>query len=276
MIDYLSKKYNYMLQNGDPRVAHLPLMENPILNTISVLLYLYIVKIAGPAFMKDRKPYEFKRILFMYNMVLVALSGWMFYEFMAAGWWNDYSYECEECDYSVSPRNERMIRVCWVFWISKHIEFFDTYFFILKKKWHQVSTLHVVHHTLMAFTWWFGVKFSPGGLGTFHAMVNSLVHTVMYFYYGISALGPEYRRYIWWKKYLTTFQMTQFVVVVGHMLNIGIRFPNCTYPTAFKIIIACYGVLFYYLFAGFFQSAYGKSTSTQKTNGVSNGTKKLE
>ena len=45
---------------------------------------------------------------------------------MAAGWWNDYSYECEECDYSVSPRNERMIRVCWVFWISKHIEFFDT------------------------------------------------------------------------------------------------------------------------------------------------------
>ena len=61
-------------------MAHLPLMENPILNTISVLLYLYIVKIAGPAFMKDRKPYEFRRILFIYNMVLVALSGWMFYE----------------------------------------------------------------------------------------------------------------------------------------------------------------------------------------------------
>ena len=49
-------------------------MENPILNTISVLFYLYIVKIAGPAFMKDRKPYEFRRILFVYNMVLVALS----------------------------------------------------------------------------------------------------------------------------------------------------------------------------------------------------------
>ena len=55
-------------------------MDNPVLNTISVLLYLYIVKIAGPAFMKDRKPYEFRRILFVYNMVLVALSGWMFYE----------------------------------------------------------------------------------------------------------------------------------------------------------------------------------------------------
>ena len=59
----------------------------------------------------------------------------------------------------------------------------------------------------MAFTWWFGVKHSPGGLGTFHAMVNCAVHTVMYFYYAISALGPEYRHLIWWKKYLTTFQM---------------------------------------------------------------------
>ena len=70
-----------------------------------------------------------------------------------------------------------------------------------------MSTLHVVHHTLMAFTWWFGVKHSPGGLGTFHAMINSAVHTVMYFYYAVAALGPRYRHLIWWKKYLTTFQM---------------------------------------------------------------------
>ena len=140
-----------------------------------------------------------------------------------------------------------------------------------------MSTLHVVHHTLMAFTWWFGVKHSPGGLGTFHAMINSAVHTVMYFYYAVSALGPRYRHLIWWKKYLTTFQMvrlllelipksysfflqTQFVLVVVHMLNIAIRHPTCVYPTPFKIIIACYGVLFYYLFAGFWSKAYTKKT----------------
>ena len=87
------------------------------------------------------------------------------------------------------------------------------YFFILKQKWEHVSTLHVVHHTLMAFTWWWGVKFSPGGLGTFHAMINSLVHFVMYAYYGLSALGPEYRKYLWWKKYLTTFQMVSRVKI---------------------------------------------------------------
>ena len=40
-------------------------------------------------------------------------------QFLAAGWWNDYSFECEECDYSDTPRNRRMINVAWVFWISK-------------------------------------------------------------------------------------------------------------------------------------------------------------
>lgn len=29
----------------------------------------------------------------------------------------------------------------------------------------------------------------------------------MYFYYMVAALGPKYQKYIWWKKYLTAFQM---------------------------------------------------------------------
>ena len=61
-------------------MADYPLMDNPIWNTVSVLLYLYIVYYGGPAFMKDRKPFEFRKFLFVYNMALVVLSGWMFYE----------------------------------------------------------------------------------------------------------------------------------------------------------------------------------------------------
>jgi len=267
MLDFLRSKYEEAISHADPRVASYPLMDNPIWNTVSVLLYLYIVYYGGPAFMKDRKPFEFRKFLFVYNMALVVLSGWMFYEFGAAGWWSGYSFQCEEFS-KEDPMNERMVRVAWVFWISKHVEFFDTYFFILKQKWNQVSTLHVVHHTLMAYTWWWGVKISPGGLGTFHAWINSLVHFVMYFYYGMSALGPEYRKFLWWKKYLTNFQMTQFVVVVGHMANIMIRFPDCSYPGPFKMIIALYGILFFYLFAGFWVQAYSnkKKTKTVKSS----------
>ena len=73
-----------------------------------------------------------------------------------------------------------------------------------------MSVLHVLHHSIMPFTWWFGVKFSAGGHGTFHAVINCGVHVVMYSYYGLAALGPAYQKYLWWKKYLTTIQL------VGH------------------------------------------------------------
>ena len=55
-------------------------MESPTWNTISVLVYLYIVFYGGPAFMKNRKAFDFPKLLFVYNMALVALSGYMFYE----------------------------------------------------------------------------------------------------------------------------------------------------------------------------------------------------
>lgn len=52
------------------------------------------------------------------------------------------------------------------------------------------------------------VFFSPaGGMGSFHAMVNAMVHVIMYFYYGLSAAGPRFHKYLWWKKYMTAIQL---------------------------------------------------------------------
>lgn len=44
-------------------------------------------------------------------------------------------------------------------------------------------------------------------MGTFHALLNCVVHVIMYLYYGLTALGPKYQKYLWWKKYLTTIQL---------------------------------------------------------------------
>lgn len=51
-----------------------------------------------------------------------------------------------------------------------------------------------------------------GGHSTFFALLNTFVHIVMYFYYMVSAMGPKYQKYIWWKKYLTSFQMVRKVL----------------------------------------------------------------
>lgn len=61
----------------------------------------------------------------------------------------------------------------------------------------------------MPVSWWFGVRFVPGGFGTFHALLNSFIHVLMYAYYGLSALGPQYQKYLWWKRYMTKMQLVK-------------------------------------------------------------------
>lgn len=56
----------------------------------------------------------------------------------------------------------QMVNICWWYYISKFTEFFDTLFFILRKKNEHVSTLHVIHHGCMPFSVWMGLKFAPG------------------------------------------------------------------------------------------------------------------
>lgn len=50
-------------------------------------------------------------------------------------------------------------------------------------------------------------------MGTFHALLNCIVHVIMYTYYGLTALGPKYQKYLWWKKHLTTIQLVCHVFI---------------------------------------------------------------
>lgn len=43
-------------------------------------------------------------------------------------------------------------------------------------------------------------------------LINSLVHVVMYLYYGLAALGPSMAKYLWWKRYLTSLQLVSIRV----------------------------------------------------------------
>ncbi len=51
-----------------------------------------------------------------------------------------------------------------------------------------------------------------GGHGTFSNLVNNMVHVIMYCYYMISAMGPQYQKYLWWKKHLTSLQLVIYYI----------------------------------------------------------------
>jgi len=46
----------------------------------------------------------------------------------------------------------------------------------------------------------------------FGGIINSFIHTVMYSYYFLSALGPHMQKYLWWKKYLTRMQIVSTII----------------------------------------------------------------
>ncbi|CAF1064931.1 unnamed protein product [Didymodactylos carnosus] len=259
-------KSNY----SDPRTADFFMMSSPVPTALICLGYLIFV-LLGPAFMKDRKPYNIRNILFVYNFLMVALSGYLFYEFLASGWLAGYSLACQPVDYSLTPQAIRMTRVCYLFYISKFIELMDTIFFIMRKNFHQVTVLHVLHHGIMPISWWFGVRFVPGGFGTFHALLNSLIHFIMYLYYGLASLGPRFQKYLWWKKYMTSMQMLQFIMVMIHSSQL--LFIKCQYPMLFVYWIGLYAVMFLLFFSDFFIKTYLKpskrKTSTTPTKRVS-------
>uniref|UniRef100_A0A8C0MYJ5 Elongation of very long chain fatty acids protein n=1 Tax=Canis lupus familiaris TaxID=9615 RepID=A0A8C0MYJ5_CANLF len=304
--------YQEMMKYADPRLQGYPLMGSPLLMTSILLTYVYFVLSLGPRIMANRKPFQLRGFMIVYNFSLVALSLYIVYEFLMSGWLSTYTWRCDPVDYSNSPEALRvsrggrgggggrgvlvlgykhpgdsslgvtwahrpvlrrfwssvgvlrlsdllqMVRVAWLFLFSKFIELMDTVIFILRKKDGQVTFLHVFHHSVLPWSWWWGVKIAPGGMGSFHAMINSSVHVVMYLYYGLSALGPVAQPYLWWKKHMTAIQLIQFVLVSLHISQYYFM-PSCDYQYPVIIhLIWMYGTIFFVLFSNFWYHSYTK------------------
>ncbi|KAF2369239.1 ELO family [Trinorchestia longiramus] len=254
MVRSAYKAYSDVLSRGDPRLGDWFLMQSPLPTTLICLTYVWIVKVAGPRFMKDREPYQFKNIIIFYNFIQVVFSMFIFYEIGMGGWLVGYDLRCQPVDYSDGATSRRMLNACYWYFISKFTEFFDTFFFVLRKKNQHVSLLHVLHHGIMPISTWVGMKFTPGGHSTFFGFLNTFVHIVMYFYYMVAAMGPRYQKYIWWKKYLTTLQIVQFVLIFIHAFQLVFR--ECNYPSAFMWWIGGHALMFFCLFADFYVKAY--------------------
>ncbi|KAF6198178.1 hypothetical protein GE061_007925 [Apolygus lucorum] len=255
LVSHITDWYTDLINNrSDPRTAEWPLMSSPWPTLAICLSYAYFSKSLGPALMANRKPFKLNNVLVAYNLFQTVFSAWIFYEYLMSGWWGSYSFRCQPVDYTTSPMAMRMATTCWWYYFSKFTEFFDTLFFILRKKNEHVSNLHVIHHGCMPMSVWFGVKFAPGGHSTFFALLNSMVHIIMYYYYLVSAMGPQYRNWIWWKKYLTSFQMVQFLAIMLHQFQL--LWTPCDYPKIFMVWIGLHGVMFLGLFSDFYKAKY--------------------
>ncbi|XP_029988737.1 ELOVL fatty acid elongase 8b [Sphaeramia orbicularis] len=245
--------YQSIVDNGDKRTDPWLLVYSPIPVTLIFLVYLGVVWV-GPRLMKHREPVDLKVVLIIYNFGMVGLSAYMFYEFLVTSWLSNYSLLCQPVDYSTSPLAMRMARVCWWFFFSKVIELSDTLFFILRKKNSQLTFLHIYHHGTMIFNWWLGIKYVAGGQSFFIGLLNTFVHIIMYSYYGLAAIGPHMQKYLWWKRYLTSLQLVQFMMFLVYTGNNLLT--ECDFPDGMNLLVFGYCVTLIILFSNFYYQSY--------------------
>lgn len=267
-----SLMYDRVWEQRDKRVDGWLLLDSPLPTIAICITYVFLVKVWGPNYMKDRKPMNITKFLVVYNAFQVALSTYIFVQLLRGGWWNDYSFRCQPVDYSNSPKAMLMLHVCWVYYFSKFTEFFDTFCFVARKKFKHVSLLHVVHHGIMPLSVWPGARFVSGGHASFFGLLNSFVHIFMYAYYMLAALGPKYQKYIWWKQHMTTLQMVQFVGIMVHGFQL-VLYDDCKFPWQFSYYIGAHAVMFFILFSEFYITNYliKKPSVSHKANGHANG-----
>ncbi|KAL5243516.1 hypothetical protein ACI65C_010926 [Semiaphis heraclei] len=255
LLNSIQQSSEWVAQNTDPLVKDLWFMGSIWPITIIVTSYLYFVLKIGPEFMKYRNPYNIDRIVMIYNAVQVVFSLYLVKEAFRLVWLrDDYRLFCIEPNRDDPDIANQQAFTVWLFLASKFLDLLDTIFFVLRKKQSQITFLHVYHHTLVVALGWGLANFYPGGQAAFFGTINACVHVVMYSYYFLAVLNPEYKK-AWWKKYLTIIQLVQFVIAGLHAF-ITIFEPDCDFPKIIMLLAIPQDIFMFILFFDFYRKAY--------------------
>ena len=237
----------------DKRTSTWLLMVDPTPSLLIILAYVIFCYVA-PRILKGRS-FAIDNYVRIYNLAMVVYSVYIPYELYK----NTIGYHywpCEPLDRSTSPRSMAIAAAMWHYYFSKIIELLDSIFFILRGKYNQLTFLHVYHHSSMIMMGWIMANFAPGGNSVFGPALNCDIHVLMYSYYFLASFGPKMQKYLWWKKYLTRLQITQFFINLGFLLNY-IRDPTqCEWSLELTYIKSILMISFLVLFMNFYIQTY--------------------
>jgi len=238
----------------------------PLTLTVSYIVALPLLRLFSKKYLSQNVDVKMllKETMVVYNGGQVLLNGWMIYRFIDSLVNKGHPFIGD-----LHTVNSGATFAVWIHYMDKYLEFFDTFFMVLRGRMDQVSFLHIYHHISIAWAWWFAILCYPGGDAYFGALLNSLIHVMMYSYYTLSLLKFSCP----WKRYLTQAQLLQFTSVVVY--------------TAFSFVIvyregeakanhyACFVVQtfemisLFFLFMRFYSKAYNNKREKHSSKNMS-------
>lgn len=117
--------------------------------------YLWWIYKGGPEYMKKRQPYNVTNLIKIYNVCQVFTCAIFVIESQRVGVTLNYLFTCESFDFLQEEDRELAVAGQWCFILLRLAEYSETFFYVLKKKYSQITLLHVFHHIGAVFTAWF-------------------------------------------------------------------------------------------------------------------------
>lgn len=118
-------------------VDKLPLMDGGPWSILLITFgYIWFSTISGPRWMKAREAFDLRPLLLLYNITMVILNGFIFYKAAIFTNFGIYPWRCNgywgNSDHVNDEQITEMLKLSWLFFFSKFLDFLDTVFFVLR------------------------------------------------------------------------------------------------------------------------------------------------
>lgn len=153
-LNYYISNYNLLSNEfwrttGDQRTINYPLVRDGPWQCFAIMtMYLLFVLKFGREFMKNKPAFELRTIMMIYNISMVIANGFFFFESLK---WLKYGRELFNLQfpdkYYITSELTYQSLTFYLYYLSKYVDLLDTVFFVLRKKYSQITPLHLYHHT---------------------------------------------------------------------------------------------------------------------------------
>ena len=213
---YFERNNNFPYYNS----VHDAIYSNPYM--LGLLCAMYIPTIFTLKNYMQNKPAmrggNYDTLFFLWNMFLSVSSGLgavLLFPVMYEEFITDENYGICTEKYRSNPTT---VYVILLFGVSKFFEFIDTIFVVTRKS--QLEFIHWYHHIVTCLFCWHGSY--VGRSGGYYVLMNLSVHAIMYFYYGLYAIGNK--MLYPYRKLITIIQISQ---MIGGCYIVHNWFTNC-------------------------------------------------
>ena len=187
--------------------GHIPLSTHSSVIT-AILAYLVLVLSIKQYIRHRGKPYDLRTLSVAYNAALSVMSAYLLYQHCTVIYrlLSVHSFWSVLCDERAQHLAGAKTLSLYVIYLTKYLELSDTLLLCLRGK--STPFIHIYHHAITALFAYIGLR---EGTCLGWTMPNLTVHVLLYAYFALVESG----RRVWWKRYLTLLQVTQFYLTMA-------------------------------------------------------------